>query len=154
MVMIKWKVFNRTILTPSLASVCSMESQHPPPHVGPGRESQDLKELCNKPLHILEVEEVSQPSGLVKDIVDVAPSMTSLASEVTHHLPPVNNKTNLLQSLPTTSRGKTMVEDIIMFQELVCYNRNMVFLLYISLVQEKTRSLTPLALEFPLGRIC
>lgn len=100
------------------------------------------------------MEEVSQPSGLVKDIVDVAPSMTSLASEVTHHLPPVNNKTNLLQSLPTTSRGKTMVEDIIMFQELVCYNRNMVFLLYISLVQEKTRSLTPLALEFPLGRIC
>ena len=66
--------------------------------------------------------------------------MTSLASEVTPHLPPVNNKTNLLQFLPTTSRGKTMVEEIIMFRELVCYNRNIVFLLYISLVQEKTRS--------------
>ena len=60
---------------------------------------------------------------------------TALAREVPY-LPPVKNKTNLLYSL-TTCGGKTMVTDIIIFQETVCYKRNVVFVLpYVSLVQE------------------
>ena len=162
-------VVSKEILSPSLAnsSVCSVDSQTPslPMSVLDVR-AKALEELRNKPMRIQKEEvKVSQPSRLVRDRVDVGPfyGLPSKVGELYRQhkgvtelfawqvkcltSPPVKNKTNLLYSLPT-SGGKTMVAEIIMFQEIICYKRNVIFVLpYVSLVQEKIRSLAPFALE-------
>jgi len=161
---------SKNILSPiANSSVCSVDSQSPslslPMSVLDVR-MKALEELRKKPLLTQkEQKHVSQPSKLVKDKVDVGPfyGLPSVVGELYHKhkgvkelfpwqvkclsSAPVKNKTNLLYSLPT-SGGKTMVAEIIMLQEILCYKRNVVFVLpYVSLVQEKIRSLTPFALE-------
>ncbi|KAG8183223.1 hypothetical protein JTE90_005672 [Oedothorax gibbosus] len=62
-------------------------------------------------------------------------------------LPAVKQKRNLIYSLPT-SGGKTLVAEILIIRELLCYFRDAILVLpYISLVQEKVRGLAPFAVD-------
>ncbi|CAH1954654.1 unnamed protein product [Acanthoscelides obtectus] len=65
-------------------------------------------------------------------------------------LPAIENRKNLIYALPT-SGGKTLVAEILMFREIMCYKRNTILILpYVSIVQEKVWALSPfgIALDF------
>ncbi|XP_068082921.1 helicase POLQ-like [Anabrus simplex] len=63
------------------------------------------------------------------------------------NLKAIQERKNLVYALPT-SGGKTLVAEILILRELLCYKRNAIFVLpYVSIVQEKIHSLSPFAVE-------
>jgi len=131
------------------------------------RALEEMKNPVERPKNILDPKLLNpvSVSKLVENQVDVGPfyGLPSLVKELYKKYKRVENlfewqakcmeskavvsKSNLLYSLPTSS-GKTLVAELIMLQELLCYKKSVIFVLpYVSLVQEKIRSLTPFALE-------
>lgn len=62
-------------------------------------------------------------------------------------LPAVKDHQNLIYALPTSS-GKTLVAEILIFRELVCRKRDVLFILpFVSIVKEKIAALAPFAVD-------
>ncbi|XP_046671023.1 helicase POLQ-like isoform X1 [Homalodisca vitripennis] len=62
-------------------------------------------------------------------------------------LPAIEKRTNLIYALPT-SGGKTLVAEILVLKEILCREKNALFVLpYVSIAQEKVRAFSPFAVE-------